>query len=170
MGTKKDTLDTAEKHSRKVAQRCTAPKLLPSVERWRVFSFESALHSQVGVCVVAGNVRRTAEIAFGDPGSEEYIDLKNYDKNPNRSAFGWASNNSVLAKLGMDYAKVRFWMERRIYARRGTISRLGDERPTTRRLAFTVCVCADKDKPYPCLITIFIALPALACVFFGTHG
>lgn len=64
-------------------------------------------HSQVGVCVVAGNVRRTAEIAFGDPGSEEYIDLKNYDKNPNRSTFGWASNNSVLAKLGMDYTKVR---------------------------------------------------------------
>lgn len=58
--------------------------------------------------MVAGNVRRTAEIAFGDPGSEEYIDLKNYDKNPNRSAFGWASNNSVLAKLGMDYTKVRF--------------------------------------------------------------
>ena len=58
--------------------------------------------------MVAGNVRRTAEIAFGDPGSEEYIDLKNYDKNPDRSAFGWASNNSVLAKLGMDYTKVRF--------------------------------------------------------------
>lgn len=57
--------------------------------------------------MVAGNVRRTAEIAFGDPESEEYIDLKNYDKNPSRSAFGWASNNSVLAKLGMDYTQVR---------------------------------------------------------------
>lgn len=29
-----------------------------------------------GKCVVAGNVRRTAEIAFGDPDSTEYIDLK----------------------------------------------------------------------------------------------
>lgn len=56
--------------------------------------------------MVAGNVRRTAEIAFGDPESEEYIDLKNYDKNPSRVGFGWASNNSVLAKLGMDYTKV----------------------------------------------------------------
>ncbi|CAN0292085.1 unnamed protein product [Ectocarpus sp. 6 AP-2014] len=64
------------------------------------------LMNKVGVCVVAGNVRRTAEIAFGDPGSDEYIDLKNYDKNPDRASFGWASNNSVLAPLGMDYTKV----------------------------------------------------------------
>lgn len=56
--------------------------------------------------MIAGNVRRTAEIAFGDPGNEEYIDLKNYEKNPDRVGFGWASNNSVLAKLGMDYSKV----------------------------------------------------------------
>ena len=41
----------------------------------------------IGKCVVSGNVRRTAEIAFGDPYSEEYIDLKNYDKNPSRSKF-----------------------------------------------------------------------------------
>lgn len=61
----------------------------------------------MGVCVIAGNVRRTAEIAFGDPSSEEYIDLKNYDKNPQRAEFGWASNNSVLAELGMDYTEVR---------------------------------------------------------------
>ena len=32
----------------------------------------------IGKCVVAGNVRRTAEIVFGDPYSEEYMDLKNY--------------------------------------------------------------------------------------------
>lgn len=60
----------------------------------------------MGVCVIAGNVRRTAEIAFGDAESEEYIDLKNYDKNPSRAEFGWASNNSVLAELGMDYTEV----------------------------------------------------------------
>lgn len=69
-------------------------------------SWRCRLHVKVGVCVVAGNVRRTAEIALGDPGSAEYIDLKNYDKNPDRADFGWASNNSVLAKLGMDYSKV----------------------------------------------------------------
>ncbi|CAN0180695.1 unnamed protein product, partial [Discosporangium mesarthrocarpum] len=62
--------------------------------------------NKVGVCVVSGNVRRTAEIAFGDPESEEYIDLKDYSKHPERGAYGWTSNNSVLATLGMDYTKV----------------------------------------------------------------
>lgn len=57
----------------------------------------------IGKCVVAGNVRRTAEIVFGDPTSEEYLDLKNYQKNPHRETFGWTSNNSVFAELGMDY-------------------------------------------------------------------
>ena len=57
----------------------------------------------IGKCVVAGNVRRTAEIVFGDPESEEYLDLKNYKVNPHRDQFGWTSNNSVFAELGMDY-------------------------------------------------------------------
>ena len=57
----------------------------------------------IGRCVVSGNVRRTAEIAFGDPLSEEYIDLKNYEKNPERAGYGWTSNNSVFAELGMNY-------------------------------------------------------------------
>eukprot|EP00948_MAST-09A_sp_MAST-9A-sp1_P000458 g458.t1 len=60
----------------------------------------------IGKCVVAGNVRRTAEIAFGEPDNEEYIDLKDYSKNPDRVEHGWTSNNSVYAKLGMDYTDV----------------------------------------------------------------
>lgn len=59
----------------------------------------------IGKCVVAGNVRRTAEIVFGDPNSDEYINLKNYKKNPHREQYGWTSNNSIFAKLGMDYTK-----------------------------------------------------------------
>ncbi len=57
----------------------------------------------IGKCVVSGNVRRSAEIVFGDADSEEYLDLKNYEVNPNRESFGWASNNSIFANLGMDY-------------------------------------------------------------------
>lgn len=60
----------------------------------------------IGKCVIAGNVRRTAEIAFGAPDSDEFRNLKNYQLNPDRSAFGWASNNSIFAELGMDYSKV----------------------------------------------------------------
>ena len=59
----------------------------------------------IGKCVVAGNVRRTAEIVFGDPDNEEYLDLKNYKVNPHRDQFGWTSNNSIFAELGMDYTE-----------------------------------------------------------------
>ena len=60
----------------------------------------------IGKCVVAGNVRRTAEIVFGEPDDEEYLDLKNYKVNPHREQYGWTSNNSIFAELGMDYTDV----------------------------------------------------------------
>jgi ribonucleoside-triphosphate reductase (thioredoxin) len=60
----------------------------------------------IGKCVVSGNVRRTAEIVFGDPNNEEYLDLKNYEVNPDREEYGWTSNNSVYAEIGMDYSKI----------------------------------------------------------------
>jgi len=60
----------------------------------------------IGKCVVAGNVRRTAEIVFGDPESDEYLDLKNYKVNKHREQYGWTSNNSIFAELGMDYTDV----------------------------------------------------------------
>ena len=70
----------------------------------------------IGRAVVAGNVRQTAEIAFG-PAIPEYLDLKNYEVSPRRAEFGWVSNNSslclslsflnaVFAELGMDYGPV----------------------------------------------------------------
>lgn len=59
----------------------------------------------IGKCVVAGNVRRTAEIVFGDT-SKEYLDLKNYKENPHREVYGWTSNNSIFGKIGMDYSKI----------------------------------------------------------------
>ena len=60
----------------------------------------------IGKCVVAGNVRRTAEIVFGDPYNDEYLDLKNYKVNKHRETYGWTSNNSIYAELGMDYTEV----------------------------------------------------------------
>jgi len=60
----------------------------------------------IGKCVVAGNVRRTAEIVFGDPFDDEYLDLKNYKVNKHRETYGWTSNNSIYAELGMDYTDV----------------------------------------------------------------
>lgn len=69
----------------------------------------------IGVCVISGNVRRTAQIAFGDYDNHEYLKLKDYywDENNNvkgsnakRSAWGWASNNSIKADVGMDYTTI----------------------------------------------------------------
>jgi hypothetical protein len=62
--------------------------------------------NMIGKCVIAGNIRRTAEIAFGDPADTNFINLKNYKKHPERQEFGWVSNNSIFAELGMDYTQV----------------------------------------------------------------
>jgi len=60
----------------------------------------------IGKCVVSGNVRRSAEIAFGDHRSNEFLDLKDYSKNPERADHGWVSNNSIMAEVGMDYGPI----------------------------------------------------------------
>lgn len=119
------------------------------------------LMNYIGRCVVAGNVRRTAEIAFGEPDDTSYCSMKNptasllpedlpiwfdvvsklYSENrysmtmddfvnevakncsdlqkipaerlrPAIKTFNalnhhrWASNNSIFAKIGMDYSKI----------------------------------------------------------------
>jgi len=50
----------------------------------------------IGACVVAGNVRRSAEISLGDVRDTTFVNLKNYTKNPERMEIGWMSNNSVI--------------------------------------------------------------------------
>ena len=63
----------------------------------------------IGTCVVAGNVRRSAEILFTDYDSDhldEFLDLKNYEKNPDRAGHGWMSNNSIRANVGDNLDKV----------------------------------------------------------------
>ena len=54
--------------------------------------------NSIGACVVAGNVRRSAEIALGDVNDKDFINLKNYVDNPERMEIGWMSNNSVTLK------------------------------------------------------------------------
>lgn len=64
----------------------------------------------IGVCVVSGNVRRSAELALGQPDDVDFINAKNADKFPERNSYdpenqgwGWMSNNSLEATVGMDY-------------------------------------------------------------------
>lgn len=61
------------------------------------------IFNAIGACVVAGNVRRSAEICLGDVDDEDFINLKNYVLNPERSAIGWMSNNSVVLKADGGY-------------------------------------------------------------------
>jgi ribonucleoside-triphosphate reductase (thioredoxin) len=56
--------------------------------------------NMIGVCVVSGNVRRSAELLIGRIDDEEFLNLKNYEKYPERMTHGWMSNNSVAVSVG----------------------------------------------------------------------
>jgi adenosylcobalamin-dependent ribonucleoside-triphosphate reductase len=60
----------------------------------------------IGVCVVSGNVRRSAELLMGRLDDEDFLNLKNYDKYPERMAHGWMSNNSVEVSVGQDLSPI----------------------------------------------------------------
>lgn len=57
----------------------------------------------IGACVVAGNVRRSAEIAIGDAGDKTFLDLKNKTVNPERQSISWMSNNTVRFSKHEDF-------------------------------------------------------------------
>jgi len=65
--------------------------------------FKTDLANQIGCCVVAGNIRRSAEIAVGSMGDSTFMNLKNYDLKPGRAKFGWMSNNSVKLQSPNDF-------------------------------------------------------------------
>lgn len=91
---------------RKMHERITA--LLSGREGQVLTSTDIAdLMNLAGKAVVAGNVRRSAEIALGLPDDDEFLDLKDWNLNPERMGMdGWGhlSNNSVLATTGGDYS------------------------------------------------------------------
>ncbi|WP_456485699.1 fused protease/ribonucleoside-triphosphate reductase [Hydrogenimonas sp.] len=60
----------------------------------------------IGVCVVAGNVRRSAEIALGYADDETFLHLKDYERFPDRKDIGWISNNSVVLRKHEDFEKL----------------------------------------------------------------
>jgi adenosylcobalamin-dependent ribonucleoside-triphosphate reductase len=69
--------------------------------------------NMIGVCVVSGNVRRSAELLIGQIDDDTFLNLKNPEVFPERNSYdpanpGWAwmSNNSVEAKVGSDFSKI----------------------------------------------------------------
>jgi ribonucleotide reductase alpha subunit len=67
----------------------------------------------IGVCVVSGNVRRSAELLIGRLDDQDFLNLKNAEAFPERNSYdpaspGWAwmSNNSVEASVGADLSPI----------------------------------------------------------------
>jgi ribonucleoside-triphosphate reductase (thioredoxin) len=65
--------------------------------------------NMIGVCVVSGNVRRSAELLMGRLDDDEFLNLKNPERFPERNSYdpknpGWAwmSNNSVEVAVGQN--------------------------------------------------------------------
>lgn len=61
----------------------------------------------IGRCVVSGNIRRSAQIAFADWDDKTFLDLKNPELNHEALMHHrWASNNSVYVGDRTDYTEV----------------------------------------------------------------
>jgi adenosylcobalamin-dependent ribonucleoside-triphosphate reductase len=67
----------------------------------------------IGVCVVSGNVRRSAELLIGRIDDQNFLNLKNAEVFPERNSYdsvnpgwGWMSNNSVEVSVGQDLSPI----------------------------------------------------------------
>jgi hypothetical protein len=67
----------------------------------------------IGVCVVSGNVRRSAELLIGRLDDDTFLNLKNVERFPERNSYdpaspgwGWMSNNSVETSVGQDLSNI----------------------------------------------------------------
>lgn len=64
------------------------------------------LMNMIGVCVVSGNVRRSAEIAVGNIDDDNFVNAKDFDRFPYRATHGWMSNNTVKVNVGDDLSGI----------------------------------------------------------------
>ena len=70
--------------------------------------FAADVSNFIGACVVSGNVRRSSEILLcgvDSPHVEEFLNLKNYQRYPERAGYGWLSNNSLVLDQNSDFER-----------------------------------------------------------------
>lgn len=94
---------------------------------WEMNNFSTRVIADImnlaGVCVIAGNVRRSAEIALGYQDDEDFINLKNFGQEDDnglwvpgpaadRSGWGYMSNNSVMLERDEDFLNLPDLAER----------------------------------------------------------
>lgn len=96
-----EPLEKLHKHIRKMFSKRNGEKLT------RVDIAD--IGNLIGVCVVSGNVRRSAELLIGRIDDEKFLNLKNAEAFPERNSYdsnapgwGWMSNNSVETEVGVD--------------------------------------------------------------------
>ncbi len=75
-----------------------------TLDRYGSVMLKADIANAAGCCIVAGNVRRSAELLMGE--LDDIVDFKNYTKYPHREAFGWMSNNSVLLSEDADFERM----------------------------------------------------------------
>lgn len=96
----------------------SGPEPLQRLHAWMEATLERALRgeitplrlradlvNQIGACVSMADVRRSSEMLIGPANSPEFHDLKNYEANPDRADWGWASNNSFAVDSPDDAAR-----------------------------------------------------------------
>ena len=100
-----EPLEKLHKHIRKMFSRRSGEKLT------RIDIAD--IGNVIGVCVVSGNVRRSAELLIGRLEDDNFLNLKNSAVFPERNSYdrdnpGWAwmSNNSIETSVGMDLSKI----------------------------------------------------------------
>lgn len=64
------------------------------------------IFNSIGACVVAGNVRRSAQIALGDPDDLSFLDMKDWMKCPERRPWMHLSNNTIRLWKHEDFETV----------------------------------------------------------------
>lgn len=87
-----------EEYVEKVKSTCKNNEKQYSITRVVVDIFNA-----IGACVVAGNIRRSSEIALGEPEDKVFLHLKDYTMNPERQVIGWCSNNSLRLTKTEDF-------------------------------------------------------------------
>ncbi|HDK27612.1 MAG TPA: hypothetical protein ENG48_11085 [Candidatus Atribacteria bacterium] len=117
----------------------------------------------IGKAVVSGNLRRTALLALLP---EEYSDLKDYEKYPERKSHGWLANHSIVGETITDYSAVAknamkngepavVWLERA-----QKYGRFVDGERKQRDKAIGINACAEMSlESYEHCLLVEVALP-----------
>lgn len=94
---------------REVEQTLLSVSKFVELKQYNEIRFIADLFNSIASCICAGNVRRSSQILIGDVSNEKdcqtFINLKNFEVNPERSPFSWNSNNTVRFTCNEDFEK-----------------------------------------------------------------